>query len=119
MFIQLQDLVVRCIYRSFIIFSTLALYHHADVTVIYYAVSQLVIVEMSCIVIFDQGLKEPPECNHTEHQIYALATRWRAGLLRYRQSEFTCSEVNDLGLRVVSKNYSGPQLTEMCLPSAR
>ena len=84
-----------------------------------YTVSQLVIVEMSCIVLFDQGLKEPHESNHTEQQIYALATRWRAGLLRYRQSEFTCSEVNDLGLRIVSKNYSGPQLTEMCLPSAR
>jgi len=61
-----------------------------------------------------QGLKEPPEENDEEQQIYHLATNWRGGLLKYRHNETLYSDVNDLGLRVVSQNSGGPRLAEIC-----
>ena len=74
---------------------------------------------LSCLtsILLTQGLSEPPDDAQEEQQVYNLATRWRASLLRFQRSHVAYSDVNDLGLRVVMRNESGPRLAELCQPA--
>ena len=45
-----------------------------------------------------------------------LAVRWRKELEKHRHAEINYSDINDLGLRVVSKINDGPHLSQLCQP---
>ncbi|XP_067933961.1 uncharacterized protein [Watersipora subatra] len=63
-----------------------------------------------------KGLKEPPLSAKEEQEIYVLAIKWRSQLEKHRHTEINYSDVNDLGLRVISKIDDGPHLAEICQP---
>ncbi|XP_013384611.1 catenin alpha-1 isoform X2 [Lingula anatina] len=60
-----------------------------------------------------KGLRQPPPDAVDESQAVVLATQWKRKLTSHRRQEASIADMDELGLRMINRNTSGPALQEI------